>query len=299
MKIHCILFLNLLLVTTLYCQILTVAPSNGATIGGSSITISGNPSFGSLTSYSVLFGSASANCTTFGVSLNCNAPPGTGTVAVTVFISGTEYGGTANYTYQDITGISMTPLTGPTMGGTTVTITSNNDFICATIACYVGGQPGSASCTSASTMTCVTPAGTQGNASITVSDNSGIDTFPQSTPINYFYNDITVSGVSPSSGPTAGGTSVTVTGTGFSNGYGGPDCMFGSNAVQAAISSSTSATCTSPSGSVGSASVTFSNDGVNYYPATNGPTFTYNDAFKSIQYSGALIITSLISILFL
>jgi hypothetical protein len=67
----------------------------------------------------------------------------------------------------------------------------------------------------------------------------------------------TVSGISPNSGPTAGGTTVTITGTGFNCVTG---VSFGTTAAAGfTVTSPTSITATSPPGAVGTVDVTVKN----------------------------------------
>src|SRR5271165_2308281 len=69
----------------------------------------------------------------------------------------------------------------------------------------------------------------------------------------------TVSGVSPNSGPTAGGTSVTITGTGFIS---GATVAFGPTAASSVTyNSPTQLTATSPAESAGTVNVTVTTDG--------------------------------------
>jgi type II secretory pathway pseudopilin PulG len=64
----------------------------------------------------------------------------------------------------------------------------------------------------------------------------------------------TVTGLSPTSGPAAGGTSVTITGSGFAS---GDTVSFGANAgTSVVVNSASSITVTSPAGSVGRVDVT-------------------------------------------
>jgi hypothetical protein len=64
------------------------------------------------------------------------------------------------------------------------------------------------------------------------------------------YSDAgTIESVTPSSGFVAGGTQVTVTGTGFMPGF--TNCRFGTQSVLADVKSSADATCASPAGIVG------------------------------------------------
>ena len=64
----------------------------------------------------------------------------------------------------------------------------------------------------------------------------------------------TVTGLSPTSGPAAGGTSVTIAGSGFAS---GDTVSFGANAgTSVVVNSASSITVTSPAGSVGTVDVT-------------------------------------------
>jgi hypothetical protein len=81
----------------------------------------------------------------------------------------------------------------------------------------------------------------------------------------------TVTGVSPSSGATGGGTAVTITGTNFVS---GATVTFGSAAAtNVVVSNSTSITTTTPAGSAGAVGVTVTNPGGQSGSLTNG--FTY------------------------
>ncbi|MGW7365793.1 IPT/TIG domain-containing protein [Streptomyces sp. NPDC054841] len=106
-----------------------VSPDKGPLAGGNSVTITGSNL--TLTS-TVRFGASTAT----GVSIDSDtqvtalAPSGSGTVAVTVTTPGgtsTNGLGNAYYTYLANPVISsLTPSSGPALGGTTVTITGSN-----------------------------------------------------------------------------------------------------------------------------------------------------------------------------
>ncbi len=66
----------------------------------------------------------------------------------------------------------------------------------------------------------------------------------------------TVSGINPNSGPTAGGTTVTITGTGFNCVSG---VSFGTTAATFTVNSPTQITATSPAGAAGPVDVTVKN----------------------------------------
>ena len=112
---------------------------------------------------------------------------------------------------------------------------------------------GSASATgvtvaSATSLTATAPAGT-GTQDITVTDSAGTSAVTAADRFTYqsaVPNPPTVTAVSPSSGPSAGGTQVTVSGTGFAA---GATVKFGSaSATGVTVASATSLTATAPAG---------------------------------------------------
>src|SRR5438270_393485 len=118
-----------------------LSPAIGAAAGGGPVTISGAALTGAS---AVRFGSAEA--TAFAVesssSITATAPPGAGTVDVTVITpSGTSRVSAADrYTYQLAPTVTkLLPTAGPVDGGTTVTITGT-EFTAASAVAF-GGQP--------------------------------------------------------------------------------------------------------------------------------------------------------------
>ena len=106
---------------------------------------------------------------------------------------------------------SVSPSSGPTAGGTSVTINGTN-LTGATSVTFGGTAATSFTVNTAIRITATTPASAAGSASVIVTTPGG------SNAANTLYTYIpgpTVTAVSPSSGPTAGGTSVTITGTTF------------------------------------------------------------------------------------
>ncbi|HEX4220636.1 MAG TPA: IPT/TIG domain-containing protein, partial [Acidimicrobiales bacterium] len=84
----------------------------------------------------------------------------------------------------------------------------------------------------------------------------------------------TVTSVSPATGPAAGGTAVTITGTGFT---GATAVKFGSNAGTAVtVVSDTEITVTSPAGAVGAVPVTVTTPAGTSAAGPTAPTFTYS-----------------------
>ena len=84
-----------------------------------------------------------------------------------------------------------------------------------------------------------------------------------------------VASLSPSSGPTAGGTAVTISGTGFSTVAGATTVSFGAGAASSgACATSTSCTAVSPAGSAGSVDVRVTVGGLTS-AVTTAARFTY------------------------
>jgi hypothetical protein len=232
----------------------SITPSAGPVSGGTVVTITGtgftaasNVSFGSIPSQSVTFNSAT--------SITAVAPAGSGTQDVTV----TSAGGTSTtsaadeFTYDVApTVTSVSPSSGPAAGGQTVTINGSGFVSGATTVSFGIASATDVQVTSASTLTCVSPAGDIGTVDVTVTTPGG--TSATSVADEYTYNPPpTVTAVSPDLGPTTGGTTATVTGTGFTGASG---VLFGGNAAtNVAVANSTTLYCTSPAGAAGTVDV--------------------------------------------
>src|SRR5262249_19960430 len=104
-----------------------------------------------------------------------------------------------------VTGVS--PNAGPTAGGTSVTITGSN-FTGATAVSF-GGTAASFSVVSATSITATSPAHAAGAVDVTVTTPNGTSATSAADRFTYTTSPAapTVTGVSPNSGPTAGGTS--------------------------------------------------------------------------------------------
>ncbi|WP_411575149.1 IPT/TIG domain-containing protein [Streptomyces fradiae] len=146
---------------------------------------------------------------------------------------------------------SVTPAQGPVSGGTTVVITGTG--LTGATAVRFGPTNAVAYTVNSSTrITAVTPAGSTGAVPVTVTSPSG--TSNATVLFTYTSAAPTVTGVSPRSGSTNGGTVVTVTGTHFS---GATRVRFGSvSAPSFTLVSSTQITAVSPPGPAGSVPVT-------------------------------------------
>jgi len=121
----------------------------------------------------------------------------------------------SGFTYVLIpTVTSVLPNSGATVGGTAVTITGTN-FASGASVTFGGTAATNVAVASATQLTATAPAGTAGavTVTVTVAGQSG------SLASGFTYLIIpTVTSVSPSGGPTAGGTAVTITGTNYAVG---------------------------------------------------------------------------------
>jgi hypothetical protein len=190
-----------------------ISPPAGSILGGNIVTITGTNLTGAT---SVLFGkAASTNITVVNdTTLTCRTPLNkSGASGVIVRTGGGPSNTFDSFTFvtpPSISGIS--PLTGSTNGGTLVTL-KGKDFIGATSVTIGGVEATSFTVVSATIITCITPAcPTAGGVGINVTTAGG-----QSKQFSFF-NYITppvITSLSPSTGSTAGGTIVTITGTNF------------------------------------------------------------------------------------
>lgn len=161
----------------------------------------------------VKFGAtAAANVTVVSdTEITADSPPGTGAVAVVV----TTDGGSDSFdsfTYLPLPAIlDIDPDAGPLAGGTVVTITGEN--LTGATGVNFGGTPGTAfTVVSDTEITVTTPAGTAGAVDVVLLSPNGNVTEADA----FTYAAVpTVTGIDPDSGPEAGGTTITITGTNF------------------------------------------------------------------------------------
>ena len=165
---------------------------------------------------------------------------------------------------------SVAPNSGPAAGGTNVTITGTG-FTGATAVDFGANAATGVVVNSATSITATSPAGT-GTVDVTVTTPSGTSAAnPPGDQFTYIAAP-TVTAVSPNNGPTAGGTSVSITGTGFT---GATAVDFGANAATGVVvNSATSITATSPAGT-GAVDVTVTAPGGTSAANPPGDQFTY------------------------
>jgi len=133
--------------------------------------------------------------------------------------------GTATVTMQGprVTGINSN--SGPAAGGTSVTITGSN-FTNTTSVSFGTTAAASFTITSDTQITAVSPAG-NGTVDVTVTTPGGASAISTADQLSYIPPP-TVTGINPASGPTTGGTTVTITGSNFT---GATSVSFGTTAT--------------------------------------------------------------------
>ncbi|WP_392672250.1 IPT/TIG domain-containing protein [Streptomyces sp. LN785] len=239
----------------------SAVPNSGPAAGNNNVTLNGSGFTGAI---AVTFGTNPALGYTVGsgAQITAVAPPGTGTVSVTVRTPG----GTSNpVTYSYAAAPSLTavsPSQGPASGGTAVTL-AGSGFTGATAVTFGSTAATTYTVNSSTQISAVTPAGT-GAVPVTVTTPGGT-----TGPVYFFYLSApSLTAVSPSQGPASGGTAVTLTGSGFT---GATAVTFGSTAATTyTVNSPTQISAVAPAGA-GSVAVTVTAPG----GTSNSVVFTY------------------------
>ncbi|WP_369986802.1 autotransporter domain-containing protein [Pseudomonas xanthosomatis] len=260
-----------------------ISPNSGSTAGGTSVTVTGTNLTGAT---SLTIGGTAAtsvnvvNATTITATTPAHAA---GTVNVTVTTPGGTNTLPNGYTYVTPapTLSSVSPNTGSTAGGTSVTLTGTN-FSGATAVTFDGISATGIVVVNATTITATTPAHAAGAVNVVVTTPGG--TAPLSNGYTYVTPAPTLSNVSPSSGSTAGGTGVTLTGTNFS---GATAVTFGgTSATGIVVVNATTITATTPAHAAGAVDVVVTT------PGGTGPLVSgYTYIAPSPPVAGAVSVT--------
>ncbi|MEU9091605.1 IPT/TIG domain-containing protein [Streptomyces sp. NPDC087901] len=184
-----------------------ISPNQGSTGGGTPVTITGTNLSGTT---AVTFGTKPATAVTnvSPTQVTAVSPSGAGSVGVTV----TTGGGTSNPLPFFYVGApfksSLGPTSGPLAGGNTATI--NGVGLATATGVSFGANTATPTVVSDTQLTVAVPAGAAaGPVGVSVTTAGGTN-----NGLSYTYVDVpTVTAVTPTSGPTSGGTGVTITGT--------------------------------------------------------------------------------------
>lgn len=245
----------------------SVSPVTGNVTGGTAVTLRGTQF---QTTTNVTFGGVAATSKVFISSTEMTAvTPPHAAGAVTVQVSNTD-GQTASlsnaFTYEQVTVTSLSVTSGPSTGGTSVTITGKLFQPGATV--RFGGTAASVTYKSSTELQVVTPAHTSGIVDVEVRNP---DNQSDALEGGFTYSDVLrVTSVTPANGPPTGGTSVTLVGANF---QAGAVVRFGANAATSVnVLSSTQISCVTPSGS-GAVDVTVVNPSNETATLAGGFTF--------------------------
>jgi hypothetical protein len=266
----------------------SISPTSGPSTGGTPVTITGTGFDTASGGTSVAFGSTAATGVTCASTTSCTAtsPAGSGTVDVTVTASGQtsatssadQFTFTVAASAPTVAGLS--PATGSTAGGTVVTVsgTGFNTAAGGTLIEFGANAASNVSCASSTSCTATSPSGAAGTVDVRVTANGLTSAISSADVFTYQVPPPSVGLVQPNTGTVAGGTAVTITGTGFSSVPGATTIRFGANpATGVSCSSTTICAATSPAGVAGAVDVIVTVNGVSS-TATISDTFTYVDA---------------------
>ncbi|MFD7900437.1 IPT/TIG domain-containing protein [Streptomyces sp. NPDC059743] len=239
-----------------------ISPTQGSSGGGTLVTITGTNLSGTT---AVRFGTRSATSVTnvSPTQVTAVSPAGNGAVGVTV----TTPGGTSNPIPFYYVGApfkqTLSPTSGSTAGGTLVTI--NGTGLSSATSVAFGANTAVPTVVSDGQITVTAPAGAAGSVGVSVTTAGGTN-----NGLSFTYVAVpTVTTVTPAEGPTAGGTPVTVAGTGLTSTN---SVTFDGNPAPFTVISDTAVSAVTPPGAAGPVDVVVSND-AGSATATDG--FTY------------------------
>jgi glucose/arabinose dehydrogenase len=259
----------------------SITPNTGPTSGATAVTIMGT---GFLAGATVKLGGTSATGVTVVNSTSITATtPAHAAGAVSVVVTNTDAKSgtlTNGYTYPAPpapapTVATITPNSGTTNGGTAVTITGTGFLAGASV--KMGGTSATVlAVVNSAIITATAPAHTAGAVDVVVTNT---DTKSGTLTNGYTYTvpsgsnpAPTVTVIAPNSGVTTGGTTVTITGTGFL--AGATVKLGGTSATSVALVNSTTITAATPAHAAGAVSVVVTNTDAKTGTLTNGYTYT-------------------------
>lgn len=276
----------------------SVSPASGSTAGGTVVTLTGS---GFVAGPTVRIGAGTATSVSVlsSTQVRATTPPGSaGTVAVQITTNGQTVTLNGAFTYQASSQTpslsDVSPSSGPTSGGTVITLTGSNFVSGATV--RVGGSTAqNVTFVSATQVRATTPSGTAGAKSVQIINPNGqsasrANAFTYAAPAAA----PTLTAINPTSGPMSGGVPMTISGSNFAA---GATVTIGGAAATGVIVESTKVTAITPATTSGVKTVTVTNpggqsaslSGYNVFTATDAPTFTSISPTSGSTAGGTLV----------
>ena len=264
-----------------------ITPATGTTAGGTAISVTGT---GFLAGTTVTLGGTAASNVVVVNSGTITARTGAHAAgAVNVVVTNPDnQSGTLNngYSYTTTnpapTVSGITPATGTTAGGTAISVTGTGFLAGATVT--LGGTAASnVVVVNSGTITATTGAHAAGAVNVVVTNPDN-----QSGTLNNGYSYTTtnpaptVSGITPATGTTAGGTAISVTGTGFL--AGATVTLGGTAASNVVVVNSGTITATTGAHAAGAVNVVVTNPGNQSGTLNNGYSYTTSSGGGTISY---------------
>jgi alpha-tubulin suppressor-like RCC1 family protein len=229
-----------------------VSPNSGAPAGGTTVTIAG-ANFTEVSA--VRFGSTNATSVTVNspTKITAVSPAGMNTTDVTVITpAGTSPTNSADQFSYGPAVTTISPKIGPAGGGTTVKITGTR-LTGATAVKFGSSNAASFTVNSSTSITAMSPAEPTGKVDVTVTTPGGTSPIVLKDLFNFAP---VVAGLSPNAGSKAGGTRVTITGSGFALGKTATIIKFGApKATSVNCESTTTCIVVAPAHAIGTVDV--------------------------------------------
>ncbi|MBH0054920.1 IPT/TIG domain-containing protein [Salinibacterium sp. SWN139] len=225
-----------------------LSPTSGPLAGGTEVTITGT-GFTGATGVTFDGDDGTSFTVVSDTEITVTSPAHAAGDAAVVVVHPIADAAAGDFTYTDGPAIaSLSPVLGPVAGGTVVTITGTG-FTGATGVTFDGDDGTSFTVVSDTEITVSSPAHAVGAVDVVVTHAAGDST---SATFTYLANP-SVTGLTPDTGPLAGGTEVTITGSGFTGATG--VTFDGEDGTSFTVVSDTEITVMTPAGSAGAAAV--------------------------------------------
>ncbi|WP_196398880.1 IPT/TIG domain-containing protein, partial [Legionella saoudiensis] len=240
--------------------LVSITPNQGSIAGGTSVTVVGT-NFTPTTTLT-LGGVAATNVTVLNATTLTATTPAyvSGSLVKNVVVTNSAGSATLSggFTYTAIAPslTSLSPTTGPVSGNTVITL-SGSGFTPGTTVTVGGIAATNVTVVNASTITASTPAYVSGLLTVDVVVNNGVGSATLAGGFTYTAVAPSLSGITPASGSIAGGTTITLTGSGFVPGM--SVTLGGTAATNVTVVNSTTLTAVTPAHTSGAVDVVVSN----------------------------------------